>query len=168
MSLILIAPLPMSAPLTQHGPDGKDTGYCSTDWYQSLFSMFLRLNNSSQVITQPIPALTGQTGSILATALPVGAVTAGFYRVSWYARITQAATTSSTLTVTIGWTESGVGVTTSGPALTANVVTATQSANVLIKADANSPLTYATTYGSVGGTSMQYSLSVLAEFLGTA
>ncbi len=167
MSLILIAPLPTEAPLTQTGPDGKDTGYLGSDWYQSLFAMQQRVSLSAQVITNPIISLSAQSGSISPTALPVGALSSGVYRIGWYARITQAATTSSSLTVGFAWTEGGLGLTGNGAALVSNLITATQSGSAIVRADPSSPLSYFTTYASVGGVPMLYSLTIMAEFLGS-
>lgn len=105
--------------------------------------------------------LTAQTASIATTSLPLS-VTTGLWRVSWAARITRAATTSSSLTVTIGWTDT-VALTSSGAALTGNTTTTSQSGMLLIAADGNTPMTYATTYASAGATTMQYKLDIVVE-----
>ncbi len=166
MSLVLIAPLPTNAPVVQTSPDGKSSGYLSSEYYQTLFAMIQRLNLSAQVVTAPIVTVTGQSASIAATQIPVGALPAGTVRVSWYARVTQAATTSSSLTVTIGWTENGLPLTSDGAAMTGNTTTTVQSGSVLVQPDADSPITYATAYASVGGVVMKYALTVAVEFLG--
>lgn len=166
MALVQIADLPMIAPVLQAGPDGKPGDLLSSDWYLSLSGLVERVNLSGQVVSNPIPSLAGQSGSISPTQFPIGAVTSGVYRLSWYARITQAATTSSSLTVSFGWTQNGVGLPGSGAALTANATTATQSGNAVVRSDAATTLTYSTTYVSVGATSMQYALTIFAEYLG--
>jgi hypothetical protein len=108
-------------------------------------------------------SLTAQEASIGTTALQAGSLVEGLYRISWYARITRAATTSSTLTVTIGWTESTLALTLGGAAITGNTTTTVQSGSIIAMLDGASPLTYATTYGSVGATTMQYRLDVIVE-----
>lgn len=165
MSLQLIAPLPTAAPLLQTGPDGKSSDFLSSDYYQTFFAMIQRLTASPQVVTNPVTHLTGQSASIGSTQLPVGALPAGTVRVSWYAHITQAATTSSALMVTIGWTENGVALSSDGVAITGNTTTTTQSGSFTVTSDADSPLTYATTYASVGGVVMEYSLVVMVEYV---
>lgn len=106
---------------------------------------------------------TTQAASVGATDLTGGALNAGLYRITYYARITRAAGTSSSLTVTLGWTDQGQALTPSGTAITGNTVTTFQSASILVYSDAASPITYATTYASVGAPTMQYKLAVTLE-----
>ena len=87
---------------------------------------------------------------------------------SYTARITRAASTSSSLTVTISWMDGDVAQTQSGAAMTGNATTTQQNGSFLIHNGPNSVATndvvkYATTYASSGGTTMQYSLYVLIE-----
>ena len=110
-----------------------------------------------------VVTLTGQGASIGATDIPTQSLGAGLYRITYYARITRPATTSSSLTVTFGWTESGVSLSQSGAAMTGNTTTTQQNGSLLVLSDDASPITYATTYASVGGTSMQYRLSIVLE-----
>lgn len=108
--------------------------------------------------------VTGQSAAIGTTAIPTGALAAGLYRVSWYARITTAASVSSSLTITIGWTESGNVLSKPGTALTGNTTGTLESGGLpLIRIDASTPVTYATAYASTGGTAMQYRLDVVLE-----
>jgi hypothetical protein len=109
--------------------------------------------------------LTEQAAAIGLTSIPVGTVSAGLYRINWYARVTRPATTSSSLTVTFGWTESGQNVTLSSAALTGNTTTTVQSGIVLLRIDAGTPITYSTAYASSGGTSMAYRLDLVVEQL---
>lgn len=108
-------------------------------------------------------SLTAQAASIGATDFSGGLVKAGLYRVSYYARITRAATTSSTLTVTLGWTDGGVAQNQAGTAMTGNTTATSQSGTCLIRSDAGAAITYTTTYGSVGATTMLYSLDSSIE-----
>ena len=87
---------------------------------------------------------------------------AGVFRVSWFLRITQAATTSSSVAVTVAFTD-GVSLTVSGAAVTGNTTSTFQQQSVVVRCDANSSLSYSTTYSSVGATPMQYALSVVVE-----
>lgn len=107
---------------------------------------------------------TGLSASVGTTAA-LTTKSQGYYRLAYSVRITQAASTSSSLTVTLGWLETAVSVTLSGAAVTGNTTTSAQSGSVVVRADANSDLTYATTYASVGGTPMQYRIDVTAERL---
>lgn len=107
---------------------------------------------------------TVQGASIASTAIPItGPVTAGLYRLSTYARITTAAGASSSLTVTLGFTDGAVSQTVNGAALTANTTTTWQSLTYLIRADEATSITYATTYASSAAGVMKYSLYVRVE-----
>lgn len=106
---------------------------------------------------------TAQGAAIATTSIPTGALAAGLYRVSWYLRITRAATTSSSATVSIGFTDGTVNVTLSGAAVTGNTTGTAQSGSFLIRIDASTPVTYSVAYASVGGTSMLFAIDLVLE-----
>lgn len=108
-------------------------------------------------------SVTDQQASIGATDVSTGILAAGLYRVSYYATIVQGATTSSSLTVTLDWTDRSASKSVSGAAITANLNSAAQSGTFLIRIDKNSPVRYSTTYASVGATVMLYDLTVTLE-----
>ena len=84
------------------------------------------------------------------------------YQVSIYARITQAASVSSSLTVTVDWLDSGVACAFSWPAVTGNTVsTVLVQPQIIVDVDGSSPVRYSTVYASAGGTVMQYKLAVV-------
>ena len=114
-------------------------------------------------LVKAITPLTDQSASLPVTSIPSGSLPAGLYRVSYYARITQAASVSSSLTVTIAWTESAIALTLSGAAMTGNTTTTVQSGSAVIRIDAPGPVSYSTTYASAGGTPMKYRLDVTLE-----
>ncbi|MBA3578924.1 MAG: hypothetical protein H0W42_02965 [Gemmatimonadaceae bacterium] len=87
----------------------------------------------------------------------------GVYRVSFALRVVQAATTSSSVMVTIAWTEGGVARSFSSPALAANTTAQYSALSVIVSADPSTPITVAVSYASVGGTPMRYALDVYAE-----
>jgi hypothetical protein len=125
-----------------------------------LLSMADRINGSPSIIATT--SLTVQSASIAPTSFGILQVQPGVYRVSMAARISRAATTSSSLTVTFGWT-STVACTTSSAAITGNTTATTGSLTYLVRVDEATAITYATTYASVGGVTMQYQLDVLCE-----
>jgi hypothetical protein len=115
--------------------------------------------------------LTSQAASVGTTNI-VGTAPAGIYNVCWVQQITQAATVSSSLLVTIGWNNGSSKTTTlfslNGGALqlsadATNLLNSTGGNCIMIFSAASQPITYATTYASVGGTPMQYSLFITAE-----
>lgn len=99
---------------------------------------------------------------------------AGIYNVCWIHQITRAASVSSSLLTTIGWNNGSAKTTTlfsiNGGALqivgdTSNVLNSTGGNCILIFSVAGQPVTYATTYTSVGSPTMEYGLYVTAERL---
>lgn len=101
----------------------------------------------------------------VATTAALTTRSAGYYRVSYNVQITQAASSSSTLTVTIGWLQNGSSKTVAFAAVTGNTTSTVQGDSKMVKADASSDITYATAYGSVGGTPMNYAIDVCVEKL---
>ena len=126
-----------------------------------LLSLVDRLNRTPQTL-DTVQAST-QAASISATNFAILSVSPGVYRLSMGARISQAATTSSSLIVTFGWVSGGVACTTSSTAMTGNTTATVGSLTVLVRVDEATAITYATTHVSVGGTTMQYSLDVSCE-----
>jgi len=125
-----------------------------------LLSMADRINGSPSIIATT--SLTVQSASIAPTSFGILQVQPGVYRLSMAARVTRAATTSSSLTVTFDWT-STVACTTSSAAMTGNTTATTSSLTYLVRVDEATAITYATTYVSVGAVTMQYQLDVTCE-----
>lgn len=125
-----------------------------------LLSLADRLNATAEVLASA--TLTTQSASVSTTNFSLITVLPGLYRLSMAARVTTAATTSSSLTVTFGWTQA-VACTTSSVAMTGNTTATTSTFSVLVRVDQNSAITYATTYASSGATPMVYRLDVTCE-----
>jgi len=125
-----------------------------------LLSLADRINRTPEV--RQTVTLTGQSASIAATTISVLSLPEGVYRLSAAARVTTAATTSSSLTLTFGWTQA-VACTSSSAAVTGNTTATTASFSVVVRADEASNVQYATTYASSGGTAMVYRLDVILE-----
>lgn len=152
-----LAPPPLRSQLVDK--DGLMTRTFNT-WLRGLTSA---LNNTATLSTAPI-VLTSLSGP-LATSIALPAAPAGVYRLSYVVRVRQAATTSSSVAVTLQWLAGGVTQSYTQPALTTNTVTSVQSGSVLAVVDGGSVIAYFTTYASVGGTPMLYDLTVTVEAL---
>jgi hypothetical protein len=152
-----------SPPIPSRDAVVDKTGLITRTWQVYFRNLRTDIDNAPASLNQE--TLTGQSASIATTAVPSDVLTAGLYRVSWYARVTTAATTSSSLTVTIGWTEQSVPLTVSGVAMTGNTTTTVQNATQVVQIDGGTSITYATTYASSGATAMVYALTVLLEQL---
>jgi len=110
--------------------------------------------------------LVGQNAAISTTPIPTSGLNAGLYRATWYARITTVASTgagTSSLTVSIAWSDLSVTQSFSGAAMTGNLVTTVQSETFLMYVDAATPVTYATAYASDTASQMRYRLSLVLE-----
>ena len=140
---------------------GGAAGTVTDPWIEYFNEITKTLDVQPRVLATV--ALTAQDASITATDMTDGTLSAGVYRVQYYARITRAATTSSSLTVSLSWTDGGVSPTFTGVAITGNTTLSFESRTQFIRIQANSPITFATTYASVGATSMQYSLYIKLE-----
>ena len=166
------APIPSDSVLveTQLDPQsGREvpTGIISNAWYEYFLQAQDRLNAGADTLTTVFDSVINQSAAIPTTSIPLTTLSVGLYRVSTYARITQAASTSSSLTVTLGWEDGTVACTSSGSALTGNTTATTGSQSVVIRSDADGSVTYATAYSSSGGTAMQYRLDIVLEQLST-
>ena len=130
-------------------------------WAFWLTQLRSRLNLCPERIG--IVSLTAQSAAITATAVSTPVLHTGLYRISSYIRITTAATTSSSATLTVGWTDRSVSCSESGAAITGNTTTATQSGSRLVQVDSDTTVTYAVAYASTGATAMQYALDITVE-----
>ena len=156
-----LAPTPeqvVERPVVQQSITGRVT-LAMRYW---LLALADRLNRTPEIV-QTV-SLTGQTASLSTTTISVLSLAPGVYRLTAAARITTAATTSSSLTLTFGWTQT-VACTASSTAVTGNTTATTVSFSVVARADQATALTYATTYVSSGGTAMVYRLDVAVEQL---
>lgn len=167
-----VVPIPVQDPIATprnwvqypnpRGEADPNEGRMPLSWIQYFTSLVLASSLSPQrLVTE---TLTQQDASIGATSLNIGTTASGLFLVTARARISRAATTSSSLAVSIGWTEAGLSPT-SAPfsAITGNTTTSTASGSVLVLIDAASPITYTTTYASVGATTMQYTVTFVVQ-----
>ena len=153
---VTLAPFPLRTPVT-----AEQNQLLSRPWVAWLTDLVQKVDLDPMVVSSV--SLTAQSASIAATTFTRDTSPAGLYRVSYFTRITRAATTSSSLTVAIGGVNGGVTVSQSGAALTGNTTTTVQSGSFMFQSDGNTALTYTVTYASSGGTTMQYGLWMSVE-----
>lgn len=148
-----LSPFPVKTPITA-------SAWLMEPWRKWFLDLWTRVN--AQPASLAHVSLTAQAAAITTTtALTVPAT--ALYRLSYRARVTQAATSSSSLTVTLGWSDNGVACTSVGAAMTGNTTATVQSGSVLARALVGSTVTYAAAYASVGATPMQFSLEIVTE-----
>jgi hypothetical protein len=152
-------PIPSRIPIAAVKPN-FGTGEVVKEWEQWLRGLAER----------HIPLLLGeaeledQSATIAQTpfALP-SPLAAGTYRINYFARVTRAATTSSSLTVTIHFTHGGVAQSIVATALTGNTTTTLGQAALVVEIDEGTTIDYEITYASSGETTMQYTFIAVVE-----
>ena len=164
--MAVTSPFPYDVPVSPETTDPK-TGKKVRSPYlsQEIVDWLLEQQQRSESAAEQLGSvsLTGQGAAISATPVPMPDLTAGLYRVSYYARITTAAVTSSSLTITIGWTDGAITMSQAGAAITGNTTATQQNGTFFFRNDANASITYTTTYASNGAGEMKYSLYVVVE-----
>lgn len=172
MSFILgNAPIPISDPIARakrrdrftEKQDDPLEGTMSDAWVDYISRLVQTVQSSSTRINSA--SLIDQSASISATDMSGGGLKTGLYRVTYHARITKAAGVSSSLQVTLSWTDGGIAQSQSGAAITGNTTATLQSGTFLIHIDTASPVRYATTYASNPAATMTYRLDVILEII---
>lgn len=122
--------------------------------------MKIQINNPTATVVLTDISLTAQNASIGTTAL-LTAPAASLYRISYYLNVSQAATTSSSILLTLTW-EDGTSTTQSfaTPAIVKNTVGYFVSGEITVETDGTHDLSYATTYASTGATALNYTLRI--------
>lgn len=166
-------PIPIQDPIARpkrenlsEGQKDSAEGTITLPWIQYFQNQTDTFSQAPTKVTTPV-SLEAQSAAIGNTAIPTDSLASGLYRVSYSARVTQAATTSSSLTVTITWTAGGITQSQSGAAMTGNTTATFQSGTYLIDIDAASPVSYSTSYASNAAAEMEYTLSVVLEEIAT-
>lgn len=159
------APFPFTVPVVQLDPQ---SGKPLPGWAMSKdLAIYLQASVIQAIASAPqfYPAvsLTNQSASIGTTPMPLPSLATGLYRLTTYARITTADAVSSSLTITVSWTDGAIACSLSGAAMTGNTTATVQSNTATVQIDAATPISYATTYASNTPGSMKYKLIVLVE-----
>lgn len=162
MALPALAP-PPAVGIERDQITEKLTDRFTVGFLQWLLSLTGRIQASPNLQS---PATIAASSSAVGITPLAASISGGSYRLTYYARIITPASVSSSLTVTIGWTDGGIAQSFSFPAITGNTTTTTDSQTRVVRADQATSLTYAIGYASVGGTAMQYDLVIGREALG--
>lgn len=157
MSVVEDAPYPRApiGEIRRNEATGKPEMWITLPW--GIFIRDLREDLDATPIEEDSFEVTGQDASIGATTIVTPEQT-GYYSFTYYAAITTAGTTSSSLTVAISWTDGGVVKSKTFTAITGNTIATTQSETYLMAVDAAAPITYTTTYASNAAGEMKYTL----------
>lgn len=159
------APVPWNTPIIQLDPVTLRPmpGYLmGKDWGNWFFTSLVQQVANAPQFYAPV-AVTNQGASIAPTPIPLPALATGLYRVTTYVRITTVDPVSSSLTVSILWTDGGVSCALSGAPMTGNTTNTVQSNTATVQIDAGSPISYSTAYVSNTPGAMKYKLILLVE-----
>lgn len=162
-------PIPLYDPIARpkdrrrFGADERDPqeGFATEPWVRYLTANATAVSQAAARLA--VVELSGQSTSLTATAFAFGDVVAGLYRLSYYATVSRAATTSSSLSLTFTHTDGGLTKSITTTAITGNTTATYTAGMVLLRVDNAAPVTFGTTYASVGATTMQYTLVIVVE-----
>lgn len=153
-----------AAPISEvvNNPDtGQPEQWPTTPW--RIFYREIRQDiNAAPRLATAVPVTVADENTSLGATTIVTPTSEGFFTMEFYAAILAAAVTSSSLTVTIGWTDGGIAKSVTSAAITGNTTTTTGSQRYLFRSDA-APITYSTTYASNGAGQMHYRLDVVVS-----
>lgn len=145
----------------------RDPFYLAKAWViwlqNSLIPRVQQAISLVKSVTLPTALIPG-TAAVPTTAI-LTLTTGGVYRLSYIIRIKQAATVSSAVGVTLGWSRSGIALTSPGSVVNGNTTSSVESRSIVVRADALTDLTYAVSYASTGATPAIFEIDVTAEQL---
>lgn len=128
------------------------------DWFASL-----GLQIDRQTTTLNVVELFNLSGNIPPTPIPLDSLSEGLFRITYYTRINLAAAVSSSLQITLGWTDNAVTCFIAADPLTTNTVGTVQSNTIMVRNDQASPITYSVTYASDLPGQMLFNLFIMVE-----
>jgi hypothetical protein len=152
----LIPPIPVGAAIVQEKPFGVITTFFRLQWQNLIDGAILTSNVAEVQLTTP------QTAAI-PTANAFITRTGALYRVTYYLRKTIADGVSSSLQMTLGWTDHGTAIVQTFTPLTTDTTAATQSDTRMMYCDGASGITYDIAYASNTPAKMAYNAYVTVE-----
>lgn len=155
---------PYASPIAVSGKPGDGPAFkIGWDWQKWVGLIAEKLSRTPE--RKARVGLTSQQATINTTPIPLSVVRPGVYRVSYWIKITQAATVSSSFQFGLAWTRHGLTLTAQAAAVATNTTSTYQFGTLVIHVDATTPISYDLTYASSGATPMRYELDVVLEEL---
>ena len=167
MAVLNSVPIPLSDPIArpkrdQYKGDQRDPqeGLATEVWANYLSGQGQLMEKFPARVSNVF--LAGQTAAIGATDMTGGTLSAGRYRLGYYARVTTPEGFGATFQITLDWQDGGVTRTRAGAVISGSSTANYESADLpLIYVDALSPVRYAVTYTALG--TLVYSLDLVLE-----
>lgn len=152
------------APPTFEDPFVEENGRLSSEAFNWFMTVLLpRIGQTANIYGTSPPFDEETNAAIAPTALPLGSLSAGLYRVMTFVRVTQADGVSSSVTPVLGFISDGVTCTMAGDALTSDVIDEPISQAFLVNVDQPGPIGISTVYVSNTPNAMSYRLIVTVE-----
>lgn len=163
----MAAPYIVPPPVFEDGFTDEQGRLTSDAFNWFVINVLPRLNQSALSFlgnnnTPPFEQ-TNQNASIAATALALGSLSTGYYRVTSWLRITTPDGVSSSVTPFIDFTSKGVACVMNGAALTANAIGSPLSHTFMALVQSPGPIRVGTTYVSNTPGQAVYEVSFLVE-----
>jgi len=155
MPLLNVEPVPIDSPIVADRVPAED-------WLAWFLNQWSVLGQAVRRVAPP--PLTNQAGAIGTTAMRLGALPSGLYRISWALRIEVASGVSSSIALTLGWTHGGAR-TKPFAAVTTNALALPESGSVVARLDAPGTITYATAVVDNPVGTVRYGLDFVVEKL---
>ena len=154
--LDLGAPPPLSDAVVNRAP-----GVLTVPWQQWMSRMPETFHAIPSVINSVV--LNDQEADIAPTDLAETTLTEGIYRVCYFTHIHRPATGSSSLVITIAWTDDDGPHSKVGATINGNSQTTSQDGVIILYSAPGELVTYEVAYNSVGATTMQYIFCAFIE-----
>lgn len=161
MPFTAVMPTPLDVAIGHvPGAEGAKPSDVSTD--ESWLTYFLALAKAfGEALRALLVANVVDQASAIGTT-PIALGSAGSYALFIYVHVTQAASTSSSVAVTLSWIDKGHACSVTFPALVGNTVGTVDAAFFTMDVDQPGIVNYATAYASVGAVPMQHKLRIHA------
>lgn len=150
------------APARDEIVDGNLRSWTVTKYWHEWCAILVRALKTCDAQVGRV-ASTSNAATIGASDIPLTRTTSGLYAIRYYVRVTRAATSSSSLTVVLAWTDGGVACQHTGAALTGNTTATNQSGTVVARLDAGTVPRYAVTYATSGATTALYAVDISVQ-----
>lgn len=134
-------------------------------WFDYIDQDIKARLNVAPAQTGGIVVKEGLTAAQPVTPIQMPSFGKGRMRVNVHVKVRQAAGLNSQILVTIGYTNNGVACSLSTTNLTTNTTASVESMVKTLKMDANSPITWSSTYVSAGAPVMSYDVDIEVEAL---
>jgi len=157
------AAAPVRDAVSEPNPDTKKQ-MLTRPWVDWFAALGMRIDEQTRKLD--VIEMYNLSGGFGVTPIPLSVADQGIFRITYYTRIMQQAATSSSVQVTIGWTDGAITCFQAFPPMTGNTQGTTQSNTIMVRNDQASPLTYQVTYASNAAGQMRYSLVIMVEQVG--